>query len=174
MSSFPGWHNILWNMFYIYSPHIYIFTFIWTSRFTGIPVEATEIPVKRDKLCPYKRNIPVHRDEVKWNLKRTLTRENLQKRKQKETTFVRIYANKISFRFIDKLLLTFPRFFEWNRHIAITRDIRISGNRVIPAVYQDKHGLNHVPFITRRRRRHSPPRSTHVVFSKSVYYYVYV
>ena len=30
-----------------------------------VPVEATEIPVKRDKLCPYKRNIPVHRDEVK-------------------------------------------------------------------------------------------------------------
>ena len=46
------------------------------------------IPVKRDKLCPYKRNIPVHRDEVKWNLKRHLTRENLPKRKQKETTFV--------------------------------------------------------------------------------------
>ena len=36
-----------------------------TSRLTGIPVEATEIAVKRDKLCPYKRNIPVHRDEVK-------------------------------------------------------------------------------------------------------------
>ena len=59
-----------------------------TSRCTGVPVEATKIPVKRDKLCPYKRNIPVHRDEVKWNLKRRLTRENLQKRKQKETTFV--------------------------------------------------------------------------------------
>ena len=36
-----------------------------TSRLTRIPVEATEIPVKRDELCPYKRNIPVHRDEVK-------------------------------------------------------------------------------------------------------------
>ena len=59
-----------------------------TSRLNGILVEATEIPVKRDKLCPYKRNIPVHGDEVKWNLKRRLTRENLQKRKQKETTFV--------------------------------------------------------------------------------------
>ena len=33
-----------------------------------VPVEATEILVKRDKLCPYKRNIPVHRDEVKWRL----------------------------------------------------------------------------------------------------------
>ena len=31
----------------------------------GILVAATEIPVKRDKLCLYKRNIPVHRDEVK-------------------------------------------------------------------------------------------------------------
>ena len=30
-----------------------------------VPVEATEIPVKRDKLCPYKLNIPVHWDEVK-------------------------------------------------------------------------------------------------------------
>ena len=31
-----------------------------------VPVEATEtVSVKRDKLCPYKRNIPVHRDEVK-------------------------------------------------------------------------------------------------------------
>ena len=59
-----------------------------TSRLNGILVKATEIPVKRDKLCPYKRNIPVHRDEVKWTLKRRLTRENLQKRKQKETTFV--------------------------------------------------------------------------------------
>ena len=59
-----------------------------TSRLTGIPVEASEIPVKRDKLCPYKRNIPVHRDEVKLNLKRRLTRENLPKRKQKELTFV--------------------------------------------------------------------------------------
>ena len=67
---------------------------------TRIPVEATEIPVKRDKLCPYKRNIPVHRDEVKWNLKRRLTMENLPKRKQWDA----IYANKISFRFIDKLL----------------------------------------------------------------------
>ena len=55
---------------------------------TGFLVEATEIPVKRDKLCPYKRNIPIHREEVKWNLKRRLTRENLQKRKQKETTFI--------------------------------------------------------------------------------------
>ena len=36
-----------------------------TSRLNGILVEATEIPVKRDKLCPYKRNILVHRDEVK-------------------------------------------------------------------------------------------------------------
>ena len=59
-----------------------------TSLLTRTPVEATEIPVKRDKLYPYKRNIPVHRDEVKWNLKRRLTRENLPKRKQKETTFV--------------------------------------------------------------------------------------
>ena len=30
-----------------------------------VPLEATEIPVKRGKLCPYERNIPVHRDEVK-------------------------------------------------------------------------------------------------------------
>ena len=33
--------------------------------YTRTPVEATEIPVKRNKLCPYKRNIPVHRHEVK-------------------------------------------------------------------------------------------------------------
>ena len=33
--------------------------------------------------------------------------ENLPKRKQWDA----IYANKISFRFIDKLLSTFPRFF---------------------------------------------------------------
>ena len=38
--------------------------------------------------CTRKRNIPVHWDEVKWNLERCLTRHNLQKRKQKETTFV--------------------------------------------------------------------------------------
>ena len=36
-----------------------------TSGLTGIRVEASEIAVKRDKLCPHKRNIPVHRDEVK-------------------------------------------------------------------------------------------------------------
>ena len=36
-----------------------------TSLLTGIPVETTEIPVMWDKLCPYKRNIPVHWDEVK-------------------------------------------------------------------------------------------------------------
>ena len=84
-----------------------------TSQCTGIPVEATEIPVKRDKLCPYKRNIPVHRDEVKWNLKRRATRENLKKKKAKRNNirWDAIYANKISFRFIDKLLSTFPRFF---------------------------------------------------------------
>ena len=62
------------------------------SRLTiRIPVEATEITVKRYRtnFVQYKRNIPVHRDEVKWNLKRRLiTREKLQKRKQKETSFV--------------------------------------------------------------------------------------
>ena len=31
---------------------------LYGDRYTGISV-------KRDKFCPYKRNIPVHRDEVK-------------------------------------------------------------------------------------------------------------
>ena len=34
------------------------------SRLTGIPVDATGIPVGKI-FWPYKRNIPVHRDEVK-------------------------------------------------------------------------------------------------------------
>ena len=94
-----------------------------TSWCTGIPVDATEIPVKRDKFCPYKRNIPVHRDEVKWNLKRRATRENLKKKtKRNNIRWDAIYANKISLPFIDKLLSTFPRFFEWNRHIPVYRD----------------------------------------------------
>ena len=42
----------------------------------------------QDRFFPYKRDISVHRDEVKWNLKRRATRENLKKKKLKETTFV--------------------------------------------------------------------------------------
>ena len=39
--------------------------------------------------CPYKRNIPVHGDEVNWNLKHWLTLGKTSKKpKQKETTFV--------------------------------------------------------------------------------------
>ena len=41
-----------------------------------------------------------------------------------------IYANKICFRFIDKLLSTFPRFLEWNRHITVTRDIPLYRHHV--------------------------------------------
>ena len=85
-----------------------------TSRSTGILVEATEIPIKRDKFCPYKRNIPVHRDEVKWNLKRRTSDKGKPPKKEAKRNNIRwdaIYANKISFRFIDKLLSTFPRFF---------------------------------------------------------------
>ena len=74
-----------------------------TSRLTGIPVKATEISVKRANFCPYKRNIPVHRNEVNWNLKRPLTKQNLQKRKQKETAFVGMLFIRTKFVF---LLLT--------------------------------------------------------------------
>ena len=73
----------------------------------------TEIQVKREKLCPYKRNIPVHWDEVKWNWKWRLTRTMLPEKKAKRYNirWDAIYANKISLRFIGKLLSTFPRFF---------------------------------------------------------------
>ena len=87
-----------------------------TSRCTGIPVEATKISVKREKLCLYKRNIPVHRDEVKWNLKRRLTRENLQKRKQKETTFDGMLFMRTKLVFV--LLINCYQLFHalWNRY----------------------------------------------------------
>ena len=92
-----------------------------TSRLTEIPVEATEIRIKRDKLCPCERNIPVHWDEVKWNLKWRLTRENLQKNKAKRNNirWDAIYANKISFRFIDKLL--YQRFHAFLNEIDTSR-----------------------------------------------------
>ena len=103
---------------------VYLYSLFWikmTSRLSIPPVWLWDLsstlailgsvymiavyPVHWDdtNFCPCKRNIPVHRDEVKWNLKRCLTRENLQKRKQKETTFVGMLfmRTKISFRFID-------------------------------------------------------------------------
>ena len=76
---------------------------------------ATEIPVKRDKLYPYKRNIPVHRDEVKLMKFKTTSDKGKPPKKETKGNNIRwdaIYVNKISFRFIDKLLSTFPRFFE--------------------------------------------------------------
>ena len=94
----------------------------------------TEIQVKREKLCPYKRNIPVHWDEVKWNWKWRLTRTMLPEKKAKRYNirWDALYANKISFRFIDKLLSTFPRFFECNRHIPVTRDIPVYRDHIYP------------------------------------------
>ena len=110
-----------------------------TSRCTGIPVEATEIPVKRDKLCPYKRNIPVQRDEVQWNLKRRLTRENLPKRKQKETTFVGMLfrRKKLVFVLLTNYYQLFPTFPGHPGHPSIPRSYKprmkyVSGNRDIP------------------------------------------
>ena len=90
-----------------------------TSRLTWIPVEATFVHINA--------YVPVHRDEVKWNLKRRLTKGKPPKKKAKRNNirWDAIYANKISFRFIDKLLSTFPRFFEWNRQIPVTRDIQV-------------------------------------------------
>ena len=74
-----------------------------------VPVEATEIPVKPEQFCPYKRNISVHR---KFKTTSDMGKPPKKKAKRNNIDWDAIYANKISFRFIDKLLSTFPRFFE--------------------------------------------------------------
>ena len=48
-----------------------------------------------------------------------------KKEKRNNIRWDAIYANKISFHFIDKILSTFPRFFEWNRHVPVIRDIPV-------------------------------------------------
>ena len=62
-----------------------------------------------------------------WNLLTSSDKGKPPKKKAKRNN-IRwdvIYANKICFRFIDKLLSTFPRSLEWNRHILVTRDIPV-------------------------------------------------
>ena len=67
---------------------------------------------------------------MKWSEMKFKTTSDLQvkpQKKQAKRNNIRwdaIYANEISFPFIDKLLSTFPRFFfGWNRHIPVYTEI---------------------------------------------------
>ena len=71
------------------------FTVIFTVVFIWRPGS----PVWSANFCPYKHNIPVELHELNWNLKRRATRQNLQKRKQKKTTFVGMLFMRTKFVF---------------------------------------------------------------------------
>ena len=87
----------------------------------------------QDRFFPYKRDISVHRDEVKWNLKRRATRENLKKKKLKETTFVGMLFMRTELVFV--LLTNYYQLFHAflnERHIPVTQDIPVYRDHINP------------------------------------------
>ena len=104
---------------------------------------------------------------MKWNLKWRLTRANLKKKKQKETTFVGMLFMHLVFVLLTSYYKLFHAFFKWSRHIPVTRDIPVyrdhkpgmkyvSGNRDVP-VYRGH--------INRAYKRNSKEKNNNLYIS---------